>query len=79
MGEPILSQQNLASHNKKMNPVTHREQQQNQDPIRPAKKRAGASTDMVPKRGVKQPLTDVRNFEAPVQFSESPQRKLVPQ
>lgn len=71
VGEPILSQQNLASHNQKMNPVTHREQQQNQDPIRPAKKRAGASTDMVPKRATK-PLTDVRNFEPPAQFDVSP-------
>jgi hypothetical protein len=74
VGEPILSQQNLASHNQKMNPVTHREQQ-NQDPIRPAKKRAGASTDMVPKRQAK-PLTDVRNNYEAQQYDISPQRKL---
>ncbi len=80
MGEAVLSQKNLANHNQKLSmaPITHREiVHQNQDGLKPVKKRAGASTDMVPSkmRGSKDnPLTDIRNFEQPAQFDLSPQR-----
>lgn len=60
MGEPVLSQKNLASHNQQLqmalkNPATHRGNHQhtpnmNLGEVRSAKKRGGASTDMVPSK-----------------------------
>ncbi|TNV86710.1 hypothetical protein FGO68_gene11624 [Halteria grandinella] len=86
MGEPVLSQKNLANHNQQLqmalkNPATHRADMLQQTPnlnlgeVRSAKKRGGASTDMVPsKQKGKQPLTDIRNYEGSQQYELSPQR-----
>lgn len=52
--------------------MSHREQGE-----RPAKKRAGASTDMVPSKQ-RVAKTDIRNFEPPSQYDISPQRKGMP-
>ena len=63
------------------NPATHRGDllQDNNNlhlgEVRSAKKRGGASTDMIPtKQKIKQPLTDIRNYEGSQQYEVSPQR-----
>jgi hypothetical protein len=75
MGEPVLSQKNLASHNQQlqqMNPATQREMNHGgvSNDLRAIKKRGGASTDMVPQKQKRGPLTGIRT--KPPQYESSP-------